>query len=397
MITRADIVAAREVAEGIPKEAALFNDPEKKAQAEKIAAQIQYMQTPVYIDKLAAQSFQGLAGEELEAARKKLATAEGKKMTDLFAQHQKLSGEAATGGMVDQYSGVAGGLGVAIGALLGGLFGGGKGALIGGILGGIGLYAAQKLGFGGESLQNFFKTSVDKVLGPAGIEIGADEKTTMIQTLTDNTQQAVANLEWGDTTTAEGIKSMSEKGLIPDTSSAPTVHPEKNHGDELYDKALTPPAATPVTAQPAQTAPTATPVVAPDVNEATSTAMDAQPDPLAAEKNTQLSKLLAEGAKARATAYGRQRNVRAGARERSIPQPVKNARDDLSRAVTTGKTVAEDIGNKSVDIATSPVQAVREGAGLAKDVYNAGKSQGKAGVTQGVDALKAILGGRPGN
>ena len=185
-VTKVDIVAAREAVDMIPKEAAFWGNPEAGKQAAQDKAELDRLQSPGYWRDMAAERFAGLQGDELAAEQEAFIKEKVKWIVNhplgIDSTYKHNAQAAAEGGMFNRYSASAGGIGAAVGALIGGVFGGKGGAMVGALIGGIGLYAAQKLGFGGDSLQNFFKSVVDMFLGPTADPIDKDKMLKSVST-----------------------------------------------------------------------------------------------------------------------------------------------------------------------------------------------------------------------
>lgn len=206
-ITVADVRAAREAADGIPKEAAwndnLIGDTAYwQQQADALGNQLKTMSSPAYWQQQAAAEFaaSGLTGSELEAAQREFVKKKGLELTEMIGAYQDSSEAAASGGMLNRYSGAAGGIGAVLGALLGGVFGGKAGAVAGGLLGGIGMFIAQKLGLGGEALHEMLNGAVDSVAGQVGREF--DSEGTK-KTLTEGATKALQERQAANTAAAE--------------------------------------------------------------------------------------------------------------------------------------------------------------------------------------------------
>jgi hypothetical protein len=222
-ITKADLIAAREAVDMIPKEALdIFGgDTAKQKRAKEAHAIFEERQnSPEYWRNLAQQELAGLDGQDLIDGQKAFVQKHSKELVNQVDAYNKLNQGAASGGMLDRYSGSAGALGLGIGALLGGVFGGKSGALIGGLIGGIGLYAMQKLGIGGDSLQSFFKNAVDRVLGP---QAGRVDKDKMLKDINTAAEEA---------TGAKAVADESVDPVAPVVPSAPANTFGADHPDD---------------------------------------------------------------------------------------------------------------------------------------------------------------------
>lgn len=248
--TKADLIAAREATAMISKEAEFPNifggDPEKQKRA-KAAHEIfeERQKSPEYWRVLANEELAGLDGQDLIDGQKAFVQRHSKELINQVDAYNKLNQGAASGGMLDRYSGSAGALGLGIGALLGGVLGGKSGALIGGLIGGIGLYAMQKLGIGGDSLQNFFKTTVDKVLGPQAGRVDKDKMLKNIQSAADEAKggylegPATDATKWGETDPGNPNYNAGVSTAAPEGDFTPTIATVKQSAMDQFGEELT--------------------------------------------------------------------------------------------------------------------------------------------------------------
>ncbi len=251
--TKADLIAAREATDMISKEAEfpkIFGgDPVKQKQA-KAAYELfdERQKSPEYWRVLANEELAGLDGQDLIDGQKAFVEKHSKLLIKDVEDYNKLNQGAASGGMLDRYSGSAGALGLGIGALLGGVIGGKSGALIGALIGGIGLYAMQKLGIGGDALQNFFKTTVDKVLGPQAGRVDKDKMLKDIQSaakeatgapLEEAPSPATDAVAFGETDPSNPNYNAGVSALAPAGDFTPTIASVKQSAMDQFGEELT--------------------------------------------------------------------------------------------------------------------------------------------------------------
>jgi hypothetical protein len=230
-ITQADLIAAREAVDMIPKEAQIFGNEASAAYESRYEG----ADSPKYW----LNRFKKEQQVNPNVTVKEFTEREWAKYLNDTAQYR--DDVRAGGGMLDRYSGSAGGIGGVLGAMLGGLVGGAPGAAIGGLIGSLGLYAIQKLGlFEGTAVDEFFKNTVDKVFGnpvtPEDIEkkrIAMDEG--MKKATEKLKEQAAGNAEpspatdaemWGETDPSNPNYNAGAAAAIPSAAAAQTFGPD---------------------------------------------------------------------------------------------------------------------------------------------------------------------------
>jgi len=200
MLTKADIIAAREGAELIEKTADIMEDIKRKAKDT-------FVEEPRYAaaaKKAMADYNKALSQEVVGPALAKYSQAhpdlEGDKLQEAFAQEYatKLFSDGGLGynavlyqhvaaqkAPMDRYSSASGLAGVLLGGLAGALLGGKRGAVVGAILGGALLFMARKFGFFGKNYDNM----VTKTVNNSGAD--PSKQTEMHESLNSSVQKAM--------------------------------------------------------------------------------------------------------------------------------------------------------------------------------------------------------------